>query len=67
MQIFQPKLDEVLLKIVPDVYFGRDDGAYILGKARRLLGAEVNVSLQQVNSIPRIGRGKFRNVVSEVI
>jgi len=65
-QIIQTSLNEVLLKIVPDVHFGREDGTYLLNNARRRFGDEMQVTIQRVTSIPRAGRGKFRAVISEI-
>ena len=66
-QIVQSRANGIVLKIVPDAQFSQDDGAYVVNKARRRFGNEMDVILQQVTSIPRGGRGKFRAVVSEVI
>jgi len=65
-QIVQSSLNEVLLQVVPDVHFGQEDSDYILNNARRRFGDEMNIAIQQVTSIPRVGRGKFRAVVSEI-
>lgn len=65
-QIVQNRGNRVVLKVVPDTCFGQDDCADIINKARRRFGYELDVSLEQVVSIPRGRRGKFRAVISEI-
>jgi len=65
-QIVQTQLDAIEVKIVPDARFTQSDGDYVYDKLRQRIGKEMSVSLQQVESLPRGGRGKFRTVVSKV-
>lgn len=65
-QIIQREIDSIIVKIVPRKGFCAEDEKKILDGLNLRLGHEVKVSIQIVESIPRLANGKFRFVISEV-
>ncbi len=65
-QLYQPDKERVVLRIVADKDYRRRDGQEILEKLQQRLGEEMLLEIENVASIPRNGRGKFKAVVSKV-
>jgi len=65
-QLYQPDRERVVLRIVADKDYRRKDGQEILEKLQQRLGEEMLLEIENVASIPRNGRGKFKAVVSNV-
>jgi phenylacetate-CoA ligase len=65
-QLYQPDKDRVVLRIVPDKGYRRKDGQDILQKLQQRLGERMLLEIENVASIPRNGRGKFKAVISNV-
>lgn len=65
-QLFQPDLNRIVLRIVPDKYYQEQDGEQILNNLQRRLGEKMLFEIERMTDIPRGGRGKFKSVVSNV-
>jgi phenylacetate-CoA ligase len=65
-QIIQEELDHIHVKIVPASGFGADDIQDIIGRVQQRLGSGVNVTIEEVGSIPRTKAGKFQAVISHL-
>jgi phenylacetate-CoA ligase len=63
-QIIQEAIDRIRVKVVPAEGFGPDDAQALVERVRQRLGAQVQVSVQIAESIPRTSAGKFQAVVS---
>jgi phenylacetate-CoA ligase len=66
-QIIQLSLHDVLVKIVPTPNFSEKDVLSIKSRLLKLIGAEVNIIVEPVQSIPRSSSGKFQSVKSKII
>jgi len=64
-QIIQKSLSEVLVKLVPGDGFGPKEAGLLKTRIQDRLG-DMNVRLEEVASIPRTSRGKFRAVISDL-
>lgn len=60
MQLFQDKIGEVIVRIVPTDKFTEYDSNEIKAKMETAVGGRLKVSVEYVNDIPRTQRGKFR-------
>jgi len=65
-QIIQEALDRIRVKVVATDGFEENDNAEIRHRVQQRLGNEVNVIVEQVESIPRTAAGKFKAVISQV-
>jgi len=65
-QIRQNRVGEVVLNIVKSDKYSKDDEDLLLREAKLRLGAETEVNISYVNSIPRTPNGKFPFIVSSV-
>jgi phenylacetate-CoA ligase len=65
-QIVQEDRGHVTVKIVRRPSFSEDDARYILEELHKRLGAEMEIELEFVESIPRTKAGKLRWVISKV-
>ena len=65
-QIYQPDVDNLVVRIVPDKSFTKYDGDAILNQLQRRIGERMHCQLENVSSIPRSSRGKFKAVISKV-
>ena len=63
-QIIQETLTDFVVKLVPTPNFSEVDEVNVLQRMRQRLGAEVNITIQKVDSIPRTKSGKFQAVIS---
>jgi len=65
-QIFQAKLEEVVLRIVRGSGYSKEDEMFILKEARMRFGNSIKILFEYVDQIPRTSSGKFRFVISEI-
>ena len=65
-QIVQSKKDEILIRVVKGKAWYSQVADMITAEARRCFPEPVNITVEEVDAIRRIGRGKFRAVISEV-
>jgi phenylacetate-CoA ligase len=65
-QVIQTRLDELLVKVVPDDAFTDEQERYIRQQIARSLGDTVRVDLQRVDEIPLTATGKHRVTISEL-
>jgi phenylacetate-CoA ligase len=65
-QIVQESLTKIRVLIVPDNGFDTSVGNRLLSNLRTKLGSEVEMSVEQVQSIPRAPNRKFQSVISKV-
>ncbi len=65
-QIYQPDINNLVVRIVPDKFFTKNDGDVILNRLQRRIGEKMHCRLENVSSIPRSSRGKFKAVISKV-
>ena len=64
-QIAQTHADRIVIRIVPGPSFDASSMEAVVTVARELLGAEMQVDWEIVESIPRTSRHKFKHVVRE--
>jgi phenylacetate-CoA ligase len=60
MQIVQPALHELVLKVVPAPNYSAASEQQLLNEFQSVFGAGVNVRVEQVAQIPQENNGKFR-------
>lgn len=65
-QIVQETLENICVKVVPTPGFGQQDIEDITRRIRQRLGAQVQVTVDIVDHIPRTASGKFQAVVSRL-
>lgn len=65
-QVIQETLQDFVVKVVPTPGFSVADIQDIQGRMHQRLGDNVNVVIEQVQSIPRTSAGKFKAVISKV-
>jgi len=65
-QLYQDRLDHVLVRIVPAPAYVAADQESLLREMRTYVGDEIRVDVQLVDDIPREANGKFRQIVSKV-
>jgi phenylacetate-CoA ligase len=65
-QIIQETLQRVRVLYVPDADFTTADGDSIVQRLHDRMGANVEISLEPVTSIPRTANGKFRAVICQL-
>lgn len=65
-QIVQEAVDRIVVKVVPASGFGIEDERDIIRRMHQRLGADVQVSVERVEGIPRSSSGKYKAVVSLV-
>lgn len=65
-QIVQESRDYVTMKVVPKQEYSEADTKFILEALGKVLGTEVVVTVEVVDSIERTASGKFRWVISKV-
>ena len=66
IQIYQPGLDQLIVRVVPGPKYGEHDEQALLRELRRRLGDGIAVRFERVGAISRTSAGKFRAVVSDV-
>jgi phenylacetate-CoA ligase len=64
-QIVQNSLSEILVRVVPGEGFGPTQAGLLTTRIKDRLG-DMNVRLEEVESIPRTSRGKFRAVICDL-
>ena len=65
-QIYQPKRETIIFRIVKGEGYGPEMERRLLDEARKRLGREVAIKVEYVSSLERSRTGKLRFVVSEV-
>jgi phenylacetate-CoA ligase len=65
-QVIQESLDRVVIRMVAEDSFSKEDESSIVLRVRKLLGEEVEVVVDKTAEIPRPRSGKFRYVTSHV-
>ena len=65
-QIYQPKRETIIFRIVKGEGYGPEMERRLLDEARKRLGREVAIKVEYVSSLTRSRTGKLRFVVSEV-
>lgn len=65
-QVIQETLQDFVVKVVPTPGFSEADIQDIQARMHQRLGKNVNVVIEQVESIPRTSAGKFKAVISKV-
>jgi phenylacetate-CoA ligase len=65
-QILQPRLDELVLRVVRDDGFGPKDEQVILKEARMRLGDSIRIKFEYVATLERTANGKLRFIVSQL-
>ena len=65
-QVTQESISRLVIHLVPEGSISASDRQTIQAKAKRLLGHEVEIVIQEVSSIPLAASGKFRYVISHV-
>jgi phenylacetate-CoA ligase len=62
-QIIQEALDHIRVIIVPAAGFSAADHQVVIQRVRQRLGANIKVSIDIADQIPRTAAGKFRAVI----
>jgi len=63
-QVIQESIDRVVIRMVAENSFSKEDENLVVRKVRQLLGEEVDVVVDKTSEIPRAPSGKFRYVTS---
>lgn len=66
IQIYQERLDQIELRVVPGPEYCEESQRALLRELRRRVGDSLDVKFVQVETIPRTPSGKFRAVVSKL-
>jgi len=66
VQIYQPRLGEVTIRIVRGPGYSQEDERTIMARAHEFMGNDMNVSIAYVASLPRTASGKLRGIVSDL-
>lgn len=64
-QIWQAQPTSMKLRIVRGPGYGAEDEQRLLAETRRRVGAQIEIEVEYLNSLPRTGTGKLRLVVNE--
>ncbi|MHA1294956.1 MAG: phenylacetate--CoA ligase family protein [Promethearchaeota archaeon] len=65
-QIIQKELDVLLIKLVTDNKFDKEQETELLNNISKCVGNNMKIFIEKVNKIPRTKNGKFRFVVSNI-
>jgi phenylacetate-CoA ligase len=65
-QIFQDRIDEVILRIVKDEKFSKEDENELLKETILRLGSSIKINFEYVKTIERTQNGKYRFIVSKL-
>lgn len=65
-QIYQPYLEQIIIRIVSMPAYSEKDEIRLIKNARERLGEDVGISIQHVNMISRSNSGKFKFVISDI-
>jgi len=65
-QVIQESLQDFVVKVVPTPGFSDADIQDIQARMHQRLGENINVVIEQVQTIPRTSAGKFKAVISKV-
>lgn len=65
-QIYQPKVDTVIFRIVRGANYTQKDEDLLLCEARKRLGNSLDIQISYEEKIERTKTGKLRFVISEI-
>jgi len=65
-QIEQPKIEEIILRIVRGSHYSKEDEKLIYNEAKSRLGSSIKISFDYVENIIRTKNGKFRFIISKI-
>ncbi len=65
-QVIQVEPDRIVVKVVPEAGYGREQTKSLLDGLRQRLGPVVKIDVERVGSILRTASGKFRGIVNEI-
>ncbi|MBN1998500.1 phenylacetate--CoA ligase family protein [candidate division KSB1 bacterium] len=65
-QLYQPDLEHVVVRIVPDKYYKQSDGKKIVEQLQQGCDEKISFRIECLNSIPVNDRGKVQSVISDV-
>jgi phenylacetate-CoA ligase len=66
-QIYQPTINEIVLKIVPAYSYSKNiHENFLVKECKQRFGTTVNISFEYLNQIPKTKSGKLKFVISEV-
>ena len=65
-QIYQPRIGEIVLRIVPTDSYTKEDELQLLAETRKRVGEDTKVTISYVKELERSSTGKLRFVVSEI-
>lgn len=65
-QIIQEQTNHIILKLVTDDRYNKNEENSLLENIRYRVGANIDISIERVNDIPRTKSGKYRWVISKV-
>ncbi|MBP6210944.1 MAG: phenylacetate--CoA ligase family protein [Anaerolineales bacterium] len=65
-QVIQESLSQITVRVVPTKDYTEEDTQDIIQRIRQRLGANVDVTVEQVTNIPRTKSGKFQAVISHL-
>jgi phenylacetate-CoA ligase len=65
-QVIQEAIDSVIIRLVAAPSFSADDRRQLLKRAQAVLGRDIDIAIECVETIPRPASGKHRYVISKV-
>ena len=65
-QIIQEQTNHIILKLVTDERYNKNEEDSLLKNLRYRIGDNINITIEHVNDIPRTKSGKYRWVISKV-
>ena len=66
IQLYQKKIGEVIVKIVPTNKYSQEDDSEIKGKIEKAVDGRITVLIEHVNEISRTSRGKYKVVDQKI-
>lgn len=65
-QIYQPNINNIIIKIVKNTNYKTTDESSLLKECRDRFGRDINITFQYVSNIEKTNSGKLRYVISDV-
>jgi phenylacetate-CoA ligase len=66
-QLYQPDLNNIIIRIVKDINYDANKVEYkLLNEAKKWLGSDINIHISYLEEIPKTRSGKLRLVVSDI-
>ncbi|MCX5807666.1 MAG: hypothetical protein NT010_16625 [Proteobacteria bacterium] len=66
MQVVQRQRGQIVVRIVRDLGYSREDEKNVISQFRRKIGNQIAINVEYVNDIERTGSGKYISIVNEV-